>query len=71
MVLQLQFEEKGRGGAGVLDTPVGGRKICPLVVPLQRCVASMRDCFEMAGAQGECNTPQQFIPCALREGKLS
>ena len=38
---------------------------------LQHCVASKRDYFEMAGAQGECNTPQQFIPCALGERELS
>ena len=61
---------KTQGEGEVLDT-VGRRKICPLVVPLQHCVASMRDCFEMAGAQGECNTPQQFIPGAPRERKLS
>ena len=43
----------------VTDTPVyGGRKEDMSVSStLQHCVASKRDYFEMAGAQGECNTP--------------
>ena len=53
---QIQFK---RLGSQVRNTPVysGRKEDMSVSSTLQHCVASKRDYVEMAGAQGECNTP--------------